>query len=585
MSNTSNLSLTVDLSSETLFKQYVSVQDSNWKTVDSAVGSISSDVSTLQSGVSSLQESVSTVISYTDNLALRVSAMEVSISRAFSSISEFHQDLSTVVSDVTELYSLVSDVQNSVKDILSSVQATDLQVSNLQYDVSDLLSSVAYLNSSISGIVSDIEYLSSSISQLSEYVVSVVTSIVDNLSTIYGSEGSITLFSSLWSNSLYEVSISGFGEHDEIVFSAATRSDRSMWMEADPFVVASSKGEVVTFDVLSTPTSDINLFYYINRGLPAVTASTIVVTTLDASDIHDYTEIYVYYDGVETSDFQVVVSGSKVQLLFSEAVVISSVSYILTNFEWEFGVYFSEGPQQVTVNLVGSVSVNWGDGVIDNLSYHTYSSSGSYTAHLNGKINDWGPTFNNTSLITTLSFIEPTYNDNLGTFSECSNLYSVSFNSDQKSLGHQMFAYCDSLSSITLPDNLITIGAYCFAGCDALVSVEFNSTLATIEEGAFGGTALSVVSLPDTIIEVGQQAFESCNSLTTLIIPSSSESIYLYERAFRYCPNLSNIIYEGTMSQFHENVLISYYSISATFDNNVVIHCTDGDINYSWIID
>ena len=408
MSNTSNLSLTVDLSSETLFKQYVSVQDSNWKTVDSAVGSISSDVSTLQSGVSSLQESVSTVISYTDNLALRVSAMEVSISRAFSSISEFHQDLSTVVSDVTELYSLVSDVQNSVKDILSSVQATDLQVSNLQYDVSDLLSSVAYLNSSISGIVSDIEYLSSSISQLSEYVVSVVTSIVDNLSTIYGSEGSITLFSSLWSNSLYEVSISGFGEHDEIVFSAATRSDRSMWMEADPFVVASSKGEVVTFDVLSTPTSDINLFYYINRGLPAVTASTIVVTTLDASDIHDYTEIYVYYDGVETSDFQVVVSGSKVQLLFSEAVVISSVSYILTNFEWEFGVYFSEGPQQVTVNLVGSVSVNWGDGVIDNLSYHTYSSSGSYTAHLNGKINDWGPTFNNTSLITTLSFIEPT---------------------------------------------------------------------------------------------------------------------------------------------------------------------------------
>lgn len=117
-------------------------------------------------------------------------------------------------------------------------------------------------------------------------------------------------------------------------------------------------------------------------------------------------------------------------------------------------------------------------------------------------------------------------------------------------IGYSAFSNCSSLISIALPDSVIQIEGSAFAGCTSLTSIEFGNGLKSIGSDVF---------------------YE--NALTTIVFPSSLESISIY--AIANCNSLSNIIYKGTTAQWEA------VNKEAEWISNVPathVQCSDGQV-------
>lgn len=167
---TSYLSLTISLSSDTLFSDYVSAQDSNWQKVDTFASGIAGSVSALGSNITALGSSVTSLSS--------------ALGSAMSDITTLSSSVSALGSDITTLSSNVSDAFGAI----SSVQ-------------SDLSSAVTSLSSMITALT--------------------------------GMSGSAILTSANWIASVYTLTVSNLGANDAIFIKGLSRVDKRALTVAD----------------------------------------------------------------------------------------------------------------------------------------------------------------------------------------------------------------------------------------------------------------------------------------------------------------------------------------------------------------
>ena len=119
------------------------------------------------------------------------------------------------------------------------------------------------LVTSLSGSTYFSDYLSAQDDNL-EKIDMFAGNVLSAISAMAGASGTVTLLSSSWLSSVYSLSVSNFGENDCIEFGPATRSDKTALEEAN--IVITTSNNSVLFDAENTPSTDINLIYFITRG-------------------------------------------------------------------------------------------------------------------------------------------------------------------------------------------------------------------------------------------------------------------------------------------------------------------------------
>jgi len=119
------------------------------------------------------------------------------------------------------------------------------------------------LETSLSGSTTFRSYLSIQDSNL-EKIDAFAATTMSAINAVKGSSSTVTLLSSSWLSSVYSLSVSNFGENDCIEFGPASRSDKTALEEAN--IVITTSGNFVLFDAENTPSTDINLIYFITRG-------------------------------------------------------------------------------------------------------------------------------------------------------------------------------------------------------------------------------------------------------------------------------------------------------------------------------
>ena len=216
----------------------------------------------------------------------------------------------------------------------------------------------------------------------------------------------------------------------------------------------------------------------------------------------------------------------------------------------------------------------------------------------------------------SLSRIEELKNDKLEiipdrVFASCVALVNVDL-PNVKSIGEKAFDYCYSMKKAYFP-SLEIIGEKGFWACSGLEYINFPS-LEIIENEAFyhsvglekfdaphvkiiGNTAFSrCINLENAdiplVTSIGDNAFNLCESLKSITIGSGLESIG--EAAFKNCPSLTDVYYDGTKSQWESieikadneyllnadiHFMIDEPEIQSFDGNNVTVIDKDGNTN------
>lgn len=82
---------------------------------------------------------------------------------------------------------------------------------------------------------------------------------------IYGRSGTLTLAVNDWSDGACSLELAELGEKDAVFITPATKADAELMTAAQFF--AEADGCTVTFTVQETPSEEINLKYFIVRGI------------------------------------------------------------------------------------------------------------------------------------------------------------------------------------------------------------------------------------------------------------------------------------------------------------------------------
>lgn len=144
-------------------------------------------------------------------------------------------------------------------------------------------------------------------------------------------------------------------------------------------------------------------------------------------------------------------------------------------------------------------------------------------------------------------------------------------------IGAYAFQCCPSLRSVILPNTVTTIGARAFSGTivsgkpqTALTEIRIPNSVTSIGENAFFHSFLTEVTIPSSVVSVGAYAFAQCLLLKTATVQSTVMSLEMFGSALKldhltisqnvkkiqagalqYCESLSQINYEGTVSQWN----------------------------------
>lgn len=144
-------------------------------------------------------------------------------------------------------------------------------------------------------------------------------------------------------------------------------------------------------------------------------------------------------------------------------------------------------------------------------------------------------------------------------------------------IGAYAFQCCPSLRSVILPNTVTTIGARAFSGTivsgkpqTALTEIRIPNSVTSIGENAFFHSFLTEVTIPSSVVSVGAYAFAQCFLLKTATVQSTVMSLEMFGSALKldhltisqnvkkiqagalqYCESLSQINYEGTVSQWN----------------------------------
>lgn len=157
-------------------------------------------------------------------------------------------------------------------------------------------------------------------------------------------------------------------------------------------------------------------------------------------------------------------------------------------------------------------------------------------------------------------------------FWQLSSLESIHLPSGLTSLSDGLLCGCTSLRSLELPAGLTSVGAGALSGLESIAELRLPSSVLSIGEAAFANDyALEFVTLPEHLGEIPGWAFKNCTSLPAIKIPrwtvrigeeafagcTGLRIVDMYPSlrgvgtlAFSNCPNLSDVLYWGTQSQF-----------------------------------
>lgn len=166
------------------------------------------------------------------------------------------------------------------------------------------------------------------------------------------------------------------------------------------------------------------------------------------------------------------------------------------------------------------------------------------------------------------------------TFTGCNNLKSVIIPSsiEKSSSIHPKtlqtengyaFRSCQNLTEVHLTEGLQKILTGMFSGCKSLTSITIPDSVTSIGSMAFYNTNLSKVEIPLSVNTIQTEAFELCRNLTSVSLPSSIKTIG--ELAFCACPNLSEMIFNGSMEQWN-NIIYKDGVKTNIFGGGVVIN-------------
>ena len=212
-------------------------------------------------------------------------------------------------------------------------------------------------------------------------------------------------------------------------------------------------------------------------------------------------------------------------------------------------------------------------------------------------------------------------------FYECSNLANITIPNSVTTIGEYAFYKCSGLTSVMIPDSVTSIGVSAFENCSNLTSVTIPNSVTSIGDYAFSCcSGLTSVTIPNSVTSIGDWAFEYCRALTynvkenlnylgnsknpyLYLVGVTSQSItaanidnnckligcdafyncsvtsitipnsvtYIGSLAFRYCSNLTQINFEGTLSRWNE--IDKGVNWNDDVSSWCEVCCTDGTIS------
>jgi len=195
-------------------------------------------------------------------------------------------------------------------------------------------------------------------------------------------------------------------------------------------------------------------------------------------------------------------------------------------------------------------------------------------------------------------------------FANCTQLSQVNLTNGLLEIGGQVFKGCTSLKEITIPKSVSDINVYTFDGASNLMRITvdpdnpyytsdtsgvlFNKTMTECQHIPSGMTGHYM--MPDSVTILSLQGFEYSMGLESVTIGTGV--IKIASGVFGHCPNLKNIYYKGSASQWDsidiagsntalESATIYYNHVHdyTLFTPNVVAPtCTeDGYIEYKCV--
>ena len=141
-------------------------------------------------------------------------------------------------------------------------------------------------------------------------------------------------------------------------------------------------------------------------------------------------------------------------------------------------------------------------------------------------------------------------------------------------------------SGIDIISNLKLIPMY-FLMSSNVEAIDIESNIEIIKSSAFENCInLQKVNIKENKLSIIKSyAFENCINLEKINFPRSLKAIGKY--AFAGCDKLKEITYAGTIEELKkiENLSrgqpIEFIDPTEIFENDIIFHCTDGDVKYS----
>lgn len=130
----------------------------------------------------------------------------------------------------------------------------------------------------------------------------------------------------------------------------------------------------------------------------------------------------------------------------------------------------------------------------------------------------------------------------------CKNIRSISIPNSITSLGENAFSHCEGLFSISLPYGIKTIPNFCFSDCIAMENIVIPDTVTSFGQGSFKSSGIIEFTIPNGTTQISHSMFWGCSQLEKVIIPKSVVEIDTF--AFHDCGNLTDVYYDGTVSDY-----------------------------------
>ncbi len=81
----------------------------------------------------------------------------------------------------------------------------------------------------------------------------------------------------------------------------------------------------------------------------------------------------------------------------------------------------------------------------------------------------------------------------------------------------QAFCDCVKLDSVAIPETILEIGKYAFGGCTNLTSIILPSSINTIRDNTFVWSGLKYISIPESVRLIEKEAFYHCSKLEKVV--------------------------------------------------------------------